>query len=221
MMTFDVAPLMLRWILERGPATPLYGLTYDLLFAYPGLGPLLRRLGCLPASHVNGQRALDKGASVVVFPGGDFEVFRHWNERNRIRFGGHMGFIELALHAGVRVVPMTIHGAHESTLVLTRGRHLASRVGLTRLRIKVFPVIWNIPFGITPAFVPSFPLPAKVTVCLGEPIDWRHIDPEQAEDPAILQACYDEVTGAMQATLDELAHERPHPLLARVAEYLH
>ena len=56
--------------------------------------------------------------------------------------------------------------------MLTRGRRLAQRMGLTRLRVKVFPPIWNIPFGITPAFVPSFQLPAKVTIQLGEPLDW-------------------------------------------------
>jgi len=220
MMTLDPIPLMLRWIEERGAAAPIYGLAYDLLFTYPGIGGLLRRLGCLPASHANAHQALDKGASVIVFPGGDYEVFRPWAERNRIQFGGRMGFVELALQAGVRVVPMTIHGAHETTIVLTRGHRLATQVGLDKLRVKVFPFIWNFPFGITPAFVPSFPLPAKVTVTLGEPIDWRHIAPEDVDDPETLQTCYDEVTGVMQATLDSVARERPYPLLSRVADWV-
>ncbi|MBW2231175.1 MAG: acyltransferase family protein [Deltaproteobacteria bacterium] len=219
MMTLDPVSLMLRWIEERGAAAPIYGLTYDLLFA-PGIGSLLRRLGCLPASQANARRALDKGASLIVFPGGDYEVFRPWTERNQIQFGGRMGFVELALRAGVRIVPMTIHGAHESTVVLTRGRRFARRIGLDRLRVKVFPFIWNFPLGVTPAFIPSIPLPAKRTVSLAEPIDWRHIDPEDADDPEILQACYDEVTGVMQESLDEMARERPYPLLSRAADWL-
>ena len=43
---------------------------------------------------------------VVVFPGGDYEVFRPWTERNQIEFGGRKGFIVLALSAGVPVVPI-------------------------------------------------------------------------------------------------------------------
>ena len=129
-----------------------------------------------------------------------------------------MGFVELAINAGVRVVPMTIHGAHESTFVLTRGRELARQLGLDRLRVKVFPMIWSFPFGPTPAFLPSVPLPSKVTVELGPPLDWTHHPVEAADDPAVLQACYEEVTGRMQEALDRLAGERPYPLLSRLNE---
>ena len=42
-----------------------------------------------------------------------------------------MGFIELAISAGVPVVPMTIHGAHETTFVLTRGHRIARELGVS------------------------------------------------------------------------------------------
>jgi 1-acyl-sn-glycerol-3-phosphate acyltransferase len=216
--TIDMAPVLLRWIESRGCEAPLYGLAYDLLFASPGMGPLLRRAGFLPANRHNARRALDKGAAVMVFPGGDYEVFRPWRDRNKIQFGGRMGFIEQAIEAGVRVVPMTIHGAHESTFVMSRGHDLAKRLGLDRLRVKVFPVQWNIPFGPAPAFIPSIPLPSKLTIQMGDPIDWSHHAPEAADDPDVLHACYDEITGAMQRTLDALAAERPYPILTRLDE---
>jgi 1-acyl-sn-glycerol-3-phosphate acyltransferase len=214
--TNDTAAIMARWIEDRGPDAPLYGLAYDLLFAYPVVGPMLPKLGLLPASHENGQRALERGAAVIVFPGGDNEVFRPWTHRNRIEFAGHKGFVTLAIEAGVPVIPMTIHGAHSSTFVLTRGDGIAKRLGITRLRVKVFPVIVNIPFGITPAFVPSLQLPAKVTIELGEPLDWSHYGPERATDPDVLQRCYDEITGIMQETMDRLAKEHPYPILERL-----
>jgi len=91
-------------------------------------------------------------------------------------------------------------------------------MGLTRLRIKVFPLIWNIPFGITPAFIPSIQLPAKVTIQLGEPLDWSHYGAEKARDPDVLQRCYDEITTIMQQTLDDLASEHPYPVLTRLNE---
>jgi 1-acyl-sn-glycerol-3-phosphate acyltransferase len=214
-LTFDPAPLMLKWLEMRGCEDPLYGLAHNIFFGNEVIGRFMKRLGCLPASHVNAGNALDKGASVIVFPGGDYEVFRPWAERNQIRFGGRMGFVELAISKGVRVIPMTIHGAHESTLVLTRGHHFAQRLGLERLRLKSFPIIWSLPFGPVPAFVPSWPLPCKVTVQLGAPLDWSSYAPEAADDSEVVQECYDEITTRMQRTLDALASERPYPLLSR------
>ena len=215
--TTDAVALLARWVDERGAEAPLYALAYNLLFAYPVIGRLLPKLGLLPASPENGRRALAQGAAVLVFPGGDNEVFRPWTHRNRVELAGHTGFVSLALSCGVPVVPMTIHGAHQSTFVLTRGDELARLLGLPRLRIKVFPLIVNIPFGITPAFVPSLQLPAKVTIELGRPLDWhQRFGPEQADDPAVLQQCYDEITGVMQATLDRLAQEHPYPVLERL-----
>lgn len=202
----------------RGPLAPLYCLAYDLVFGAPVMGPALRRLGLVPANHANARKALAMGAAVSVFPGGDYEVFRPWRERNQIDFGGHTGFIRLAITAGVPVVPMTIHGAHQSTLVLTRGRRLAHATGIDRLHVSVFPFIWNIPFGLTPAFVPSVQLPSKVTVHFGAPLDWSRYRREQARDPAVLRTCYDDITALMQKTLNRLARNDPHPVLTRLRE---
>jgi 1-acyl-sn-glycerol-3-phosphate acyltransferase len=212
----DFAFLLHKWIEERGAEAPLYALAYDALFEVPVLSRALRRLGVIPANHDNGRKALASGALVSVFPGGDYEVFRPWSERNRIDFGGHMGFVRLAIQSRVPVVPMTIHGAHESTFVLTRGRRLARAMGLGRLHIQVFPLIWNIPFGLTPASVPSVQLPSKVTVHFGAPLDWSHYRPRQADDPEVLRACYDEITHRMQKTLTHLASQHPYPVLERL-----
>jgi 1-acyl-sn-glycerol-3-phosphate acyltransferase len=213
----DFTFLLYKWVQERGAAAPLYSLAYNLLFGVPGAGTALRRVGIIPASHANARKALAMGATVSVFPGGDHEVFRPWRERNRIDFGGRTGFITLAIAAAVPVVPMTIHGAHQSTLVLTRGRALAHAAGLDRLHVNIFPWIWNIPFGPTPAFVPSLQLPSKVTVHFGAPLDWSKYR-RQAHDPAVLRACYDEITARMQSTLNRLARAHPHPVVERLRE---
>jgi len=216
--TTDFWLFLSKWVAERGADAPLYSLAYNLIFGAPLLGQTLRRLGIIPANHGNARKALALGAPVVVFPGGDYEVFRSWSERNRIDFGGHMGFITLAISAGVPVVPMTIHGAHQSTLVLTRGQGIAHATGIDRLHVKVFPFILNIPFGLTPAFVPSVQLPSKVTVHFGAPLDWSHHGARRSRDPAVLKTCYDEITMRMQKTLDRLTRETPHPVLARLRE---
>ena len=98
-----------------------------------------------------------------------------------------------------------------------RGHFLARWAGLERLHIKVFPFVWNIPLGIMPAFIPTVQLPAKVTVQIGEPIDWRE-ERSRELDRETIDACYEEVTSVMQATMDDLAREDPYPILTRLGE---
>lgn len=117
-----------------------------------------------------------------------------------IEFGGHRGFVELALDTGALVVPMTIHGAHQSTFVLTRGRRIAEVTSLRRAHIQVFPFIWNVPSGVTPGFVPSIQLPSKISVRLGPALDWSRFGKNAARDPDVVTACYDEITAVMQET---------------------
>ena len=218
--TSDMFPVLLRWVEERGPGAPLYALAYDLMFGYPVIGPALRMLGAIPANHANGRAALRRGAAVLVFPGGDYEVFRPWRDRNRVDLHGHDGFVKLALSSGVPVVPMTIHGAHQSTFVLTRGRRLAHAAGLDRLHIKVFPFIWNIPLGVTPAFVPTVQLPSKITVEFAQPLDWSHLGARAARSARLRRQCYDETVATMQSVMDRLAAQHPFPVLDRIDELL-
>ena len=100
-------------------------------------------------------------------------------------------------------------------MVLARGERLAKWLGLDRLfRIKVMPLVLGPPFGVVPGGIPTWPLPAKITVELLEPIDWStRYGPEAAEDDAVVRKCYDELTGAMQAALDRLASERRFPIV--------
>jgi len=218
--TNDAVFFLCRWVDEHGPDEPIYVLAYDLLFGMPVVGPALPSLGVVPANPDNARRALATGAPVMVFPGGDYEVFRPWTHRNRIEFGDHEGFVRVALETGVPVVPMTIHGAHQSTFIVARGTRLARLIGLDRLRVHSVPIIWNIPFGVTPAFVPTVQLPAKVTVQIDEPLDWTAFGPEGADDPAVVHQCYDEITSLMQHTMDRLERETPHPVRARLAGFV-
>ncbi|MDH4171360.1 MAG: acyltransferase family protein [Acidimicrobiia bacterium] len=212
--TNDAVFFLHRWVQEKGPDDPIYVLAYDLLFGMPGIGKTLPALGIVPANPDNARRALDTGAPVMVFPGGDYEVFRPWTHRNLVEFGDHEGFVRVALEAGVPVVPMTIHGAHQSTFIISRGTRLARLVGLDRLRVHEMPIIWNIPFGITPVFVPTVQLPAKVTVHIDQPLDWSSYG--SADDPDVVHRCYEEITSLMQCTMDRLERETPHPVASRL-----
>ena len=137
----------------------------------------MERAGAVEAGRAEAEAVLRSGAILIDYPGGDREVFRPWSERNRIDLGGRLGAIRLALRTQVPVVPVVSVGAHETVVVLARGERLAKLLGLDhRFRIKVLPLVLGPPFGVVPGGIPTWPLPAKITVELLEPIDWtsRH-----------------------------------------------
>ena len=204
------------WWRDRGPDAPIYSLGFDFAFSLPGLGTLARRIGSVPASPARAARILASGAPLIVYPGGDEDDYRPWTERHRVDLHGHTGFVRLALKQQVPVVPMVAHGSHDAIIVITRGEELAHRLGLNRLRINVLPLVAGLPWGIAPAQLPTWPLPAKVTVQISDPIDWSHYAPRAADDPAVVRHCYEEILGRMQADLDELVDELPNPVLSRI-----
>lgn len=209
-----------RWVQERGPEAPLYSLAFDFAFSMPGVATLARKLGSVPASHANAAKLLERGDAVMVYPGGDSDDYRPWSERHRIDLHGRTGFVRLALRHGVPVVPLVAHGSHDVIIVLARGDRLAKRLGFDRLRINVMPVVLGPPWGIAPVQLPTWPLPAKVTARVCEPIDWSALGPEAAEDPEVVRHCYEEALGRMQSNLDELVDDLPHPVVSRVGTAL-
>jgi len=198
---------------RRGVDAPAYALGYDLLFAIPGVGPFLRRLGVIPASNDLASAALARGACVLVYPGGDLEACRPWAQRNKIDFAGRKGFVRLALRCGVPVVPVVAHGGHHAVVVLARGDRLARAAGLRNLRINVFPLLAGLPFGVTSVLAPPLPMPAHLTLEFLPALDWTGYGPAAADDERIVSACYEDITGRLQAALDRLSAERPYPLL--------
>ena len=208
----DVWAVGLELVRKRGLAHPAYALGYDLLFAMPGVGPTLRKVGAAPASSRFARRALAAGAAVLVYPGGDREACRPWTRRDTVDLGGHRGFVRLALQAGVPVVPVVTYGSHDAVVVVSSGERLATFLGLHRLRINVFPLFLT-PLGFTTVLVPPLPMPSAMTIEFLPPIDWSGLGPDAAEDDAVVAACYDQITSVMQTELDRLHAEEPHPVL--------
>jgi 1-acyl-sn-glycerol-3-phosphate acyltransferase len=213
----DYWALLRRWVEERGPEAPLYSMGFDFLFSIPGWGTLARRLGSTPASQATAGQLLAAGLPVIVYPGGDEDDYRPWTERHRVDLHGRMGFVRLALRHRVPVIPVVAHGSHDVIIVLTRGERLAHQLGFDRLRINIFPLVLGPPWGIAPVQLPTWPLPAKVTVQVCDPIDWSRYPPEAADDPDIVRRCYEEILGLMQGDLDQLVDELPHPVATRVS----
>jgi len=130
-ITPDTIVFTLAFNTYFGVERPFYQLAHNLVLTSP-VGPYLRRFGTVAASHENARKALDAGAAVLVYPGGDWEVNRPTWEANQIDFAGRRGFIKLALDAAVPIVPVVSVGGQETAVFLTHGERLAK---LLRLRL--------------------------------------------------------------------------------------
>ena len=197
-----------------GPERRFHQLAHDLAVKFPGLSALIRGYGTVPASHKYAERALEAGAAVLVYPGGDFESFRPSWHSEEIEFGGRKGFVSLALSQDVPIVPVVSIGGQESALFVTRGERIAKLLMLDRLlRIKVLPVILGPPFGLSIMDLPPrLPLPSQVTIKVLPAIDLRDRFGSEPDEDEV----YEHVTAVMQEALDELADERDLPLVGTV-----
>jgi 1-acyl-sn-glycerol-3-phosphate acyltransferase len=209
-MTPDTLVFTLAFSTYFGVERSFYQLAHNLVLAMPALG-WLRKFGTVAASPANARRALESGAALLVYPGGDWDVHRPSWERNRIDFDGRKGFIRLALEQDVPIVPVVSIGGQETALFLSRGEWLARRLALDRIfRLKAVPISLALPWGVNIGdMLGHVPLPAKITIETLPPVDLRG---ELGADPDVDEV-YEHITQLMQQTLDALAAERRLPVL--------
>jgi 1-acyl-sn-glycerol-3-phosphate acyltransferase len=215
MATPDTWVFMVNFLRHFGLARPSYALAHNIVMGLPIMGTMLRKSGTLPAHPDFARAALRKGASVLVYPGGDEDVFRPWSDRNRIKLANRTGFVRLALQEHVPIQPVVSIGGHETVFIPSDGKKLARLLGLERFRLKALPMVVCLPWGVSPGnYLLHLPLPAKITVEVGEPIDFHaQFGTLDVRDPEVLWACYHYVEQRMQSILDGLAEERRLPVL--------
>ena len=188
---------------------PVYTLSHDMLFNGPQ-GEFLIRTGFIRANHENADEALRSGGVVVVFPGGDYDVYRPTLSENKIDFDGRTGYVRAALNAGVPIVPAVAIGGQETQLYLSRGMGLARALRLDKLmRVKILPISVGFPFGLSAVLPVNVPLPAKIVMQVLEPIDVR----AEFGDAPDIDAVDAHVRRVMQKALDALAKERRLPVI--------
>ena len=196
-----------------GYERPLYVLAHDSFFRGPA-AEFLFHLGVVAANEHNAAAALEADAAVLLFPGGDLDVYRPSLSENVIDFGGRTGYVEAAVSARAPIVPVVSIGGQETQLYLSRGRRLSRALGLTGLERRLFrtdilPVSFGLPFGLSVLVPVNMPLPSKIVAEVLDPINvvamWD-IDPDVARIDG-------RVRRTMQAALDRLARRRRLPII--------
>lgn len=205
----DVPVFAVDFYERFGFGRPVYTLTHDLMFKQP-TADFFGKIGFIRASRDNAHEALRRGGVVVVFPGGDYDVYRPTLSSNKVDFGGRTGYVRAAIDAGVPIVPAVAIGGQESQFYLSRGEWLARAARLDRLmRLKIMPVSVGFPFGLSAVLALNVPLPTKIVMKVLPPIDVSAqfgINPDVAEVDVHVRA-------TMQRALDELAARRRFPVV--------
>jgi 1-acyl-sn-glycerol-3-phosphate acyltransferase len=204
-LTPDTGVFTLAFSTYFGVERRFHQLAHNLVLSMPGLG-WLRKYGTVAATPKNAERALDGGAALLVYPGGDYEVHRPSWEAGKVDFDGRKGFIRLAKQKGVPIVPVVSAGGQETALFLSRGEGLAKALGLDRMfRLKVLPISLSLPWIVNVGdMFGHIPLPAKITIEVLEAIDVSEMEVEEA---------YDLVLERMQRSLTAMQSERRLPVI--------
>lgn len=187
-----------------------YGMGHVTGMRLPVLHDIFVPVGGLRGTQENGRRALDAGAKVLVYPGGELDSMRSWWERRRVVFGQRRGYLRLALEAGVPIIPVVTAGAHETLVVLNNGRALARWLGLDRhLKLHAWPLVLCLPWGLWPGVPPPhLPWPTKILMEVLPPVRFERSGLAASEDVVYVEACHRRVHVAMESALRRLTAKR-------------
>ncbi|MBM4398250.1 MAG: 1-acyl-sn-glycerol-3-phosphate acyltransferase [Deltaproteobacteria bacterium] len=180
----------------------------DYTFTLPWVGLWATRLGCVRASQENAVRLLSRGEPVLAFPEGVKGAYRTLFERGRVMRFGRGGLVRLALRTRTQVVPVGIAGPDEAYPVFARLEKPARFVGLPFLPLSpTFPVLG--PLGL-------LPLPARITVVVGDPVDLHEIAGTATPDEACILRVNEFVRGRVAELVGRARSARP-PAAGRAA----
>ena len=167
------APVIMHGI-ETELARPVYGLADNLFRSLPVVGTLWSRAGGVPAHPDNAFRLLhDEQQLVLVFPEGTKGTGKLVGERYRLRRFGRGGFVEIAMRAGVPIVPIAVVGNEEAMPILAKSTRLAKL-----LDVPYVPLTANM-FLFGPVGGLIMPLPAKFKLRVLPPV---HFDVATNQD---------------------------------------
>jgi len=206
----DTSMFMYDWFRKFGYERLAYGLMHPMGWKFPALAQQAAQVGAILAHPKMAIAALQRGAAVLVYPGGAEDMFRPHNLRHKIYFAGRKGFIKLALREEVPIIPIISHGAHDTLIILADFYQQLRQLykwGFPQLldpNIGVFPIYLGLPWGLGIGPLPNIPLPIKIHTRVCAPIVFERYGREVASDRDYVDACYEKVCTQMQRELDDL-----------------
>jgi len=194
------APVIMHGI-EKELDRPVYGLADNFFRTLPMIGTLWSRLGGLPAHPDNAFRLLqEQGQLVLVFPEGTKGPAKTYDERYQLRRFGRGGFVEIAMRAGVPVIPIAVIGAEESMPTLFRIPYLARALRLPYASVTANMLVGG-PLGAISYFPAKFRLKVLDPVHFGVPTNRERYSRSRVMDES--EAIRDTIQAALYTMLRE------------------
>src|ERR1700722_15743552 len=195
------APVIMHGI-EEELGRPVFGMAAFFFRTVPWGGTLWSRTGGVPAHPDNALRLLrDQGQLALVFPEGTKGPSKTYSDRYRLRRFGRGGFVEIAMRAGVPVIPIAVIGAEESMPIVFRIPALAKRIG-----VPYFPVTANMflfgPLGLAMYF------PAKFKLRVLDPVTFNVPSGQERYSKSRVMEEAEKIRINMQETIYEMLRER-------------
>jgi len=210
----DLHMMMYDWFRRFGTQRLVYGLMHSYAWKVsPPMASFGQKIGAILAHPKMASAAFDIGASVLVYPGGQYDMFRPHSQRYKIQFAGHKGFIKLALKKLVPIIPLISVGAHDTLIVLGDCYEQVKQLNqwgipwLYQLDPGVFPIYLGLPWGLGIGPLPNIPFPVQIHTRVCAPIVFERYGTEAANDREYVNACYDLVYTQMQRELDVLVKD--------------
>jgi 1-acyl-sn-glycerol-3-phosphate acyltransferase len=198
------AATIVKAIKEEHPQPrPVYVTVEHFFKGYPGFSMLIPKIGCVAAHPANVHRLLyDEEQLVLVFPEGRKGTEKLYRDRYRLRRFGRGGFVEAAMRAEAKLVPVCVVGAEEAAPIFAQLNFMKRLTGLLYFPITpTFP--WLGPFGMLGY------LPAKFKLRFLEPIDTLELGgPAAVDDKALVQTVAQEIRARIQENLYEMLASR-------------
>lgn len=165
------APAIMHGI-ETELDRPVYGLADQMFKSLPVVGTLWSRLGGVVAHPDNAYRLLrEQNQLVLVFPEGSKGPGKLYKDRYQLRRFGRGGFVEIAMRAGVPIIPIAVIGAEESMPVVFKSTTVAKLTGLPYMPITANMLALG-PLGGLAYF------PAKFKLKVLDPVSFD-VEPDQ------------------------------------------
>jgi 1-acyl-sn-glycerol-3-phosphate acyltransferase len=198
------AAMIAKAIREEHPQPRQLQITVEHFFkGYPGFSMLLPKIGCVAAHPANVHRLLyDERQLVLVFPEGRKGTEKLYRERYQLRRFGRGGFVEAAMRAEAKIVPVCVVGAEEAAPIFAHLNFMKRVTGLLYFPITpTFP--WLGPFGMLGY------LPAKFKIRFLEPIDTVSLGgPDAVADKALVQSLAQDIRSLIQDNLHDMIAKR-------------
>ncbi len=196
------APVIMHGI-ETELGRPVYGLADNLFRRVPVIGTLWARAGGVPAHPDNAFRLLhDEQQLVLAFPEGTKATGKLARDRYQLQRFGRGGFVEIAMRAGVPIVPVAIVGNEEAMPIVWKSPTLARLIG-----VPYFPVTAN-QFLFGPVLGLVVPLPAKFRLRVLPPVTFDVATNQPRYNRSIVMEHAEAIRASIQAALHDMLRTR-------------